>query len=150
MGKYRTDVSATRDSSCLRTACLVGTWTNVPKIRSFVCTVDVETPRVPTSANVKPGESKLSENLLMLFWTTCWLLRYVHSSDGGYCMDENECALLPNACGDHGRCVNTEGSYSCICGPGDSILPRYFCIIGITDSLFRLPTKFKWEELLGH
>ena len=44
---------------------------NVPRIRSFVCMVDVETPRVPTSANVKPGESKLSENLLMLIWTTC-------------------------------------------------------------------------------
>ena len=36
---------------------------------------------------------------------------YAHSATGGYCMDENECTLLNNACGNNGRCVNTEGSY---------------------------------------
>ena len=36
---------------------------------------------------------------------------FSHTSDGGYCIDDNECANNDLACGANGRCVNTEGSY---------------------------------------
>ena len=36
---------------------------------------------------------------------------FSHTSDGGYCIDDNECANNEAMCGENGRCVNTEGSY---------------------------------------
>ena len=41
---------------------------------------------------------------------------YVHSADGGFCRDLNECSQ-PGQC-DNGQCVNMEGSFKCICDPG--------------------------------
>ncbi|XP_051560101.1 adhesion G protein-coupled receptor E5 isoform X1 [Myxocyprinus asiaticus] len=34
------------------------------------------------------------------------------------CVDENECEINLNPCGDHSHCVNTEGSYYCTCHEG--------------------------------
>ncbi|XP_016369511.1 adhesion G protein-coupled receptor E1-like [Sinocyclocheilus rhinocerous] len=34
------------------------------------------------------------------------------------CVDEDECAVFPIACGGHAQCVNTEGSYYCTCNEG--------------------------------
>ncbi|XP_051993585.1 adhesion G protein-coupled receptor E5 isoform X2 [Xyrauchen texanus] len=34
------------------------------------------------------------------------------------CVDEDECESFVNLCGDHSHCVNTEGSYYCICHEG--------------------------------
>ena len=39
---------------------------------------------------------------------------FSHTSDGGYCIDDNECANNDVTCGENGRCVNTEGSYRLI------------------------------------
>lgn len=61
---------------------------------------------------------------------------YAHSAEVGYCMDVNECATFGgtgsgpsgpedegNPCGPHGRCVNTEGSFRCVCDPGFQLGP---------------------------
>ena len=43
---------------------------------------------------------------------------YIHSGDGGFCLDHNECD--DDVCGQHGRCINMDGNYRCMCDPGYS------------------------------
>ena len=42
--------------------------------------------------------------------------------------DDNECQLLPHACGQQAECFNTIGSYSCVCPAGYTGDPLTACI----------------------
>ena len=35
-----------------------------------------------------------------------------------FTLDFDECSLEPNPCDDHSNCINSDGSYSCICKQG--------------------------------
>ena len=55
---------------------------------------------------------KFRSQLLKIGSYVCECQRgFSHTSDGGYCIDDNECSKNEGACGANGRCVNTEGSY---------------------------------------
>ncbi len=43
--------------------------------------------------------------------------------DGKVCSDINECELNSGLCRGGGTCVNTEGSFSCVCPPGLTLDP---------------------------
>ena len=46
---------------------------------------------------------------------------FVHSADGGFCRDMNECSQT-GMCG-NGQCFNMEGTFQCICDPGYELAP---------------------------
>lgn len=47
----------------------------------------------------------------------CECLPGMAKTDGKTCLDINECLMDPNLC-EGGRCVNTDGSFTCSCPPG--------------------------------
>lgn len=42
----------------------------------------------------------------------------IFQTDGKTCTDINECSLNAGVCRGGGTCVNTEGSFTCVCPPG--------------------------------
>lgn len=65
--------------------------------------------------------------------------------DGKACTDINECELNAGICRGGGTCVNTEGSFTCVCPPGLTLdSTGSLCIDARQESCFT-----EWKHGLG-
>ncbi|XDV16907.1 hypothetical protein PO909_016418, partial [Leuciscus waleckii] len=56
--------------------------------------------------------------LMGLFLPSCSGCAFGYTFFKNKCVDEDECATSPSVCDDNSNCVNTDGSYLCICNNG--------------------------------
>lgn len=58
----------------------------------------------------------------MMWFLHCCVIHYTHTHtpriSASVFPDVDECSNEPDLCAPHGKCLNTEGSYQCVCDSG--------------------------------